>query len=73
MPDVIGKDALGRVLRVHDGSEFTADDFPTMGDAQAAREYVQRLRSALSAYRSALRSGEPESDQLRQLGDEALG
>lgn len=31
-----------------------------------------RLRRALAAYRSALRSGEPESDQLRAIGDEAL-
>jgi hypothetical protein len=30
------------------------------------------LRSALSAYRSALRSGERESDQLRRLGDAVL-
>jgi hypothetical protein len=30
------------------------------------------LRSALGAYRSALRSGEPESDQLCALGDSAL-
>lgn len=32
----------------------------------------QRLREALAAYRSALRSGERESAQLREVGDAAL-
>jgi hypothetical protein len=34
---------------------------------------VARLRVALTAYRSALRSGEPETEGLRAVGDAALG
>lgn len=33
---------------------------------------VSEMRRALAAYRSALRSHEPESEQLRELGDLAL-
>jgi chromosome segregation ATPase len=33
---------------------------------------VEALEAALAAYRSALRSGEPETDQLRAFGDAAL-
>jgi hypothetical protein len=36
------------------------------------REERDRLRGALAAYRSALRSGERESAQLCQIGDVAL-
>ena len=40
------------------------------GRREAEREL---LRTALAAYRSALRSGEPESWWLRRLGNAALG
>lgn len=35
-------------------------------------ERIEQLAKALAAYRSALRSGEPESRQLREIGDAAL-
>jgi hypothetical protein len=41
-------------------------------DARRAEARVQKLEEALGAYRSALRSGERESDQLREIGDAAL-
>lgn len=41
-------------------------------EARALEADRDRLRKALAAYRSALRSGEPESDQLREFGDAAL-
>jgi hypothetical protein len=40
--------------------------------ADAAEARAAALQEALGAYRSALRSGEPETDQLRTLGDVAL-
>lgn len=42
------------------------------GKVTALEIRSRSLRTALAAYRSALRSGEPESDQLRELGDAAL-
>ena len=36
------------------------------------RERTARLTAALAAYRSAVRSGERESEQLRAMGDAAL-
>lgn len=39
-------------------------------EAETERDAARR---ALSAYRSALRSGERETDQLRKLGEEGLG
>ena len=42
----------------------------TAFDAERAR--ADRLAEALAAYRSALRSGEPETDRLRVVGDAAL-
>lgn len=38
----------------------------------AMQDERDRLREALVAYRSALRSGESETERLRALGDEAL-
>ena len=37
------------------------------------RAKTVQLRAALAAYRSAIRSGEPETNELRRFGDEALG
>jgi hypothetical protein len=41
-------------------------------DLAAAEAREKQLRDALAAYRSAIRSGEPETEQLRTFGDEAL-
>ena len=41
-------------------------------DVALMRDENRRLRTALNAYRSALRSGEKETDQLRELADDAL-
>lgn len=57
---------LRRRLRVYLGGSNAAERYEG-----ARREAL--LRRALAAYRSALRSGETESDRLRALGDDALG
>jgi hypothetical protein len=42
-------------------------------EAQVILAERKKLREALAAYRSALRSGEKESEFMEKLGDEALG
>jgi uncharacterized protein YlxW (UPF0749 family) len=50
-----------------------ADEVETLRTReQQLEEQVEGLRTALAAYRSALRSGEPESERLRAHGDAAL-
>ncbi len=47
-------------------------EWRVVADALAASAERDRLREALGAYRSALRSGERETEQLRAVGDAAL-
>jgi hypothetical protein len=49
------------------------DKLPGTADPlREALRQVDQLREALGAYRSALRSGEPETERLRAVGDAAL-
>jgi hypothetical protein len=50
------------------GDDYLALEARTL----AAEGREKQLRDALAAYRSAIRSGEPETEQLRTFGDEAL-
>lgn len=55
-------------------TEHSAWDLAMVRDDPAgALDEIAQLREALAAYRSALRSGERESEQLRKLSDAAFG
>ena len=60
------RDALGH------GRTFAPENAELNRLLAKARAREERLREALGAYRSALRSGEPETEQLRTHGDQAL-
>lgn len=62
---------IDRLRTPHTGRVPAIDRAATKLLEELAGERDQ-LRQALAAYRSALRCGEPESDQLRVLGDAAL-
>ena len=56
----------------HEALAFAAHYFEMVAERDALKERNERLTKALAAYRSALRCGEPETEQLRSVGDAAL-
>lgn len=64
------KKAEARIAELEANLRYTAESWAKRC-ARLDNEYT-RLLKAFAAYRSALRSGEPESPELTALGEEAL-
>lgn len=73
------REAKEWLTRIADGEILTLSstdpDFAIalIEEKDALEERYTSVRRALSAYRSALSCGERESDELREMGNEALG
>jgi len=62
-----------RAIATQEGRAVASVVRRAVQDKLSHQAEVAQLRVALAAYRSALRSGEPETDGLRAVGDQALG